>query len=276
MKVYFNTMLKDEEDILKEVLPIWKNYPVDKFVFYDDNSTDSSVEIIHSILPKEKIIIINDKLTEFNESHNRSRMLQKSRDENADFVFSIDCDELLSSNLIKDFNDILKVYEKTNLYLFWYNVVNNSLGNYRNDPAYLNNYRSFILPLKNTKNFDLSLYKYHTPRVPEVSLPISSTKDYGIIHLQAINLKYYVIKQLWYKHYEYVVWKHDINFINNRYDPVVNNLNFSPAPTPKEIIEGINFNQNVYKNLEEKKGYKKFILDNYQKDLVTFGEALIL
>lgn len=269
-------MLKNEEDLLKEVLPIWINYPIDKFIFYDDNSNDNSIEIIKSIIPRERYVILNDKLDHFNESHNRNRMLQFSREEKCDFVFSIDCDELLSSNLLKDINDVLKIYEKTNLYLFWYNVVNNSLGFYRNDPSYANNYRSFILPLKKTKNFDLNLFKYHTPRVPEIDLPVSGTKEYGVIHLQAINLKYYAIKQLWYKHYEYVTWGHEIDFINKRYDPVVNNLDFQPAITPKEIIDGINFNHNVYKNLEVKKGYSKFIEDNLQKDLITFGENFIL
>ena len=229
-------MLKNEEDLLSEVLPIWINYPIDKFIFYDDNSTDNSVEIIESIIPRERYVILNDKLDHFNESHNRNSMLQFSREEKCDFVFSIDCDELLSSNLLKDINDVLKIYEKTNLYLFWYNVVNNSLGFYRNDPSYANNYRSFILPLKKTKNFDLNLFKYHTPRVPEIDLPVSGTKEYGIIHLQAINLKYYAIKQLWYKHYEYVTWGHEIDFINKRYDPVVNNLDFVSSSYSRELI----------------------------------------
>lgn len=276
MKAYFNTMIKNEEDLLKEILPIWIDYPIDKFVFYDDNSTDESINIIRSFLPESRLIILNDKLDHFNESHNRNRMLELSRNENCDYVLSIDCDELLSSNLVKDFSQVLKIYEKTNLYLFWYNVVNNSLGYYRNDPSYQNNYRSFILPLKKTKNFDLSLYKYHTPRVPEVDLPMLATKEYGVIHLQAINLKYYATKQLWYKHYEYLTWNHEINFINNRYDPVVNNLDFKPSVTPKEIIEGINFNQNVYKNLEIKKGYYKFVKENLNLELLTFGKEFIL
>lgn len=269
-------MLKNEEEILKEVLPIWSKYPIDKFVFYDDNSSDNSIEVIRNLLPENKFIILNDRLTDFNESHNRSRMLEFSRDENCDFVFSIDCDELLSVNLINDIHKVLKIFEKTNLYLYWYNVVNNSLNNFRTDPAYLNNYRSFILPIKKTKKFDLSLYKYHTPRVPEVDLPTAATKEYGIIHLQSINKKYYAIKQLWYKHFEFVEYKHDINFINERYDHVVNNLEFLPQVTPKEIIDGIKFDNTVYKNLEDKKNYTKYIIDNLNLDLVTFGKEFIL
>lgn len=276
MKIYFNTMLKNEEEILKEILPIWYLYPVDKFIFYDDNSSDNSINIIKEFLPENKFVIINDNLEKFNESHNRSRMLEYSRNENCDYVFSIDCDELLSSNLINDISKVLKIYDKTNLYLYWYNVINNSLNNFRTDPAYINNYRSFILPMKKTKNFDLTQYKYHTPRVPEVNLPAAATKEYGILHLQSINKKYYAIKQLWYKHFEFVEYNHDVKFINDRYDPVVNNLEFFPQTTPKEIIDGIDFDNTIYKNLEEKKGYTKYIMDNLNLDLVTFGKEFIL
>lgn len=269
-------MLKNEEEILKEILPIWYLYPVDKFIFYDDNSSDNSINIIKEFLPENKFVIINDNLEKFNESHNRSRMLEYSRNENCDYVFSIDCDELLSSNLINDISKVLKIYDKTNLYLYWYNVINNSLNNFRTDPAYINNYRSFILPMKKTKNFDLTQYKYHTPRVPEVNLPAAATKEYGILHLQSINKKYYAIKQLWYKHFEFVEYNHDVKFINDRYDPVVNNLEFFPQTTPKEIIDGIDFDNTIYKNLEEKKGYTKYIMDNLNLDLVTFGKEFIL
>ena len=57
MKVALNTMVKNEEVMLSHVLPIWKNYPVDYFIFYDDNSTDNTNNIIYDLLPKEKVII---------------------------------------------------------------------------------------------------------------------------------------------------------------------------------------------------------------------------
>ena len=37
MKTAFNTMFKNEEAILPEILKIWKTYPIDLFIFYDDN-----------------------------------------------------------------------------------------------------------------------------------------------------------------------------------------------------------------------------------------------
>ena len=275
MSVFFNTMMKNEEDLLKEVLPIWEKYPVDKFVFYDDNSEDNSIDVIKSILPKDRYEILNDHLDTFSESHNRQKMLDYSRNKKVDFVFSIDVDELLSTNMLNNFNNFLNIYNTSNLLLFWYNVVNGSLSYYRNDPQYTNNYRSFILPLNKTNNLDLTQWKYHTPRVPSVNLPTMSLKKYGIIHLQALDKEFYAIKQLWYKHHEFVNYGHSIEYINNRYDPVVNNLNFNELETPKDIIEGINFDVKVFKSLIKKKVYLDFIKKNYNKQLMTFGEEYV-
>lgn len=275
MKIHFNTMMKNEEDLLKVILPIWEKYPVDKFVFYDDNSTDNSVDIIKVLLPESRVEIINDKKENFSESYNRQRILDYSRNENADFVFSIDTDELLSSNILSDFESFLKYYETNNLNLFWYNVVEDSLNKTRNDPQYRFNFRSFVLPLKHTFNLNPNDWKYHTPRVPHVNLPPTFTKKFGIIHLQAMNKKFYAIKQLWYKHYEFVNYGHSVEFINNRYDPVINNFNFESIQTPEEIVKGINFDSKIFENLLEKKEYLDFIKKHYNKLLITFGEEYV-
>jgi hypothetical protein len=275
MGVFFNTMMKNEEDLLEQVLPIWKKYPVDKFVFYDDNSTDNSVDVINKFLPKDRFVILNDKRDNFSESHNRQRMLDFSRNEKIDYVFSIDVDELLSSNIVSNFDGFLSLYKTTNVLLYWYNVVNGSLKYYRNDPMYLQNYRSFVLPMNKTRDLDLSQWKYHTPRVPTIDLPSMILKKYGIIHLQALDKEFYAIKQLWYKHHEFVHYGHSVEFINNRYDGVVHQLNFQEKETPEEIIDGIEFDSSVFKKMIEKKGYLNFIKNNYNKELITFGEDYV-
>ena len=274
MVVHANIMTKNEELLLNELLPIWVNYPVDKFIFYNDNSIDGTVNTIKSHLG-DRAVIINDNLDEFNESHNRSRMLEYSRENGATHVIAMDCDELLSDNLVTNFNEVISMYDTKDVYLYWYNVVNNTLTETRNDPSYIQNHRSFILPLKHTGKMNLGLWKYHTPRTPQITLPKTMTKKYGVIHLQSINTKFYALKQLWYKHYEYVKYKHPVNFINQRYDPVVNNLDFMPIKTPKEILGNIQFDHKVYDEMCEHKGYLKFIKENYNKGLVTFGSEFI-
>lgn len=275
MKTAFNTMLKNEERLLPEILKIWKQYPIDLFVFYDDNSTDSSIEIIKNILDSDRYIIINDKLPKFNESYQRQRMIDVSRENGVDIVFSIDCDELLTSTIVNNFHNFLNVYKNQDMHLFWYNSVNNTLSEYRTDPQYANNYRSFVLPLNKTSSLNINDWKYHTPRTPNVELIKTYNDDFGVIHLQALDKKYYAIKQLWYKHYEFVNYGHSIDFINSRYDVVVNNLQFNPKKINPELIEGIEFNTNIFAGLEVEKGYLEFIHNNYNEGLVTFGKEFL-
>lgn len=270
--VHFNTMIKNEEDLLLSLLPIWKHYPVDKFVFYDDNSTDASIEVIKSFLPPERVHIISNGGQAFNESRNRSAMLEFSREQGAEYVLAIDCDELLSANFLKNFSQVLSIYNETNLHLFWYNVADGTIKKTRQDPSYRDNSRSFVLPMKFTNKFDLSYWKYHTPRTPTVRLPYSKTKTIGVIHLQALSRKFYACKQMWYKHHEFINYQHPVELINTRYDPVVNNLDFQTVETPADILGDITFDEKIFDKILAKKGYEEFIRLNYNKGLITFGQ----
>lgn len=275
MTTAFNTMFKNEERLLSEILKTWKKYPIDLFIFYDDNSTDNSIDVIKSHLDQDRFIIVNDKLPSFNESHQRQRMIDVSRDCGVDMALSIDCDELLTSNIVNNWEEFLNIYNSQDLLLYWYNSVNNTLEQYRSDPQYVSNYRSFVLPLKHTGNLNKGDWKYHTPRTPFVNLPKSYTKDYGVIHLQAINKRFYAIKQLWYKHHEFVHYNHSVEFINGRYDGVVNNLNFNEQNINPVLIEGIEFNVEIFNELEKEKGYLDFIHKHYNESLITFGKEYL-
>lgn len=275
MKVVFNTMFKNETVLLDAVLPIWIKYPIDLFIFYDDNSTDDSLSVIEKYLPKDRFIIINDKLPFFNESYHRQKMIDVSIENNADIILSIDVDELLTSTIVAEFDVFLNFYKKYDMRLFWYNVCNDSLKYYRNDPAYQNNYRTFVLPTRNIGRLDANDWKYHTPRTPTVTLPNIITKKYGVIHLQAINKKYYAIKQLWYKHYEFIKYGHTVEFINSRYDYVVNQLNFKDTEIDQKLIDGIVFDESIFNNLAVEKGYLKFIHEHYNEKLITFGKEFL-
>jgi glycosyltransferase involved in cell wall biosynthesis len=111
MGVVFNTMVKNESIMLDNILPIWDKYPIDYFIFYDDNSIDETCEIIEKHLDKDRFIILNDRLPKFNEGYQRQRMLDEARNKKFDFVFSIDADELLSSSIVNNFDSFLKNYE---------------------------------------------------------------------------------------------------------------------------------------------------------------------
>ena len=77
---------------------------------------------------------------------------------------------------------------------------------------------------------------------------------------------------MWYKHYEFVNYNHSVEMINNRYDGVVNNLNFNPQKIDESLIRGINIDASIFDGLEIEKGYLDFIHQNYNEKLITFGK----
>ncbi len=273
MTTFANVMIKDEAILLAALAPYWLEYPLDKWVFYDDNSTDGTTEVIRDIFG-ERAVVINDSLVAFSESHNRSRMFEYSREHRAKFVISIDADELMSANLVSNFEEVLLENEQYDVQYYWFNVVE-SLAKIRQDPMYVRNFRTFILPVQACAAFDTTLFKYHTPRTPRVRLQQTFEHERGFIHLQSINKRYYALKQLWYKHFEFKEWGHPVDYINTRYDSVVNGLQFNEIKTPKAVIDGIKFDASIYDEVEKVKGYRQYVLDNYQPALVTFGKEYL-
>ena len=56
---------------------------------------------------------------------------------------------------------------------------------------------------------------------------------------------------------------------------LVNNLDFMSIKTPEKILGDIKFDCTVYDRMCEHKGYLKFIKENYNKDLITFGSQFL-
>ena len=274
--IYFNTMVKNEEVLLDTILPIWKTYEVDKFVFFDDNSQDKSLEIIRSHIPEKKIKILNFENKNFNESRNRQLMLDYSKEDGAEYIAAIDCDELLSSNLAENLKNFLPHFNKNNIFLYWFNVINNNLSDIRNDGYYKNAYHLFLAHKNNLNNLNYKNFNYHSSwRMLPASSNFFITKEIGIIHLQAMNLKYYALKQLWYKHYEYKYYKYTPELINQRYDQNINYLNFELLKCSANIYKNLKINSEIFDKVLESKKYKKFILDNYEEKLITFGKEYL-
>ena len=58
MNIHFNTMVKNEALLLDHVLPIWKTYSVDQFVFYDDEELYDSSD--NEITDDEDVELVDD------------------------------------------------------------------------------------------------------------------------------------------------------------------------------------------------------------------------
>lgn len=274
-KVHANVVFSNECVLLKHMVPIWNTYPVDEWVFYDDNSTDNSVQILSQL--NSKVTIINDNITgPFNETYSRNRLLEYSRDNGAEFVIALDADEFISTNALEEFDTFLNLHKEVDLEPYWYNFVED-VHHIRQDPMYVNNYKSFVMHVPNTRSFkEFREVNIHCARTAPSNLKKVQTKKYGLMHLQALNRKFYALKQLWYKHWEY----HDFNIhpriLNMKYDPVVNMLNFNKTKIPNELIKNIEIDANIFDELLEIKGYKKYVLENLVPELITFGQEYLI
>lgn len=281
MKKYFNTSFQNEAPLFEHTLPIWATYDIDKFIFFDDHSVDGGAETIYRILGKDRAIVLNKPDLEYDDSHcvGRQMMLDLSRQEGADFVFCLDADELLSTNLKLNINDILttSLNEQTVIYLYWFNHINYSFKQTRCDGYYSRCFHPFVIPTNHSGDFATTSKEHHSFwRTPTIHFSNSvATQNFGIVHLQMINTNYYVYKQLWYKHYEHIKYGFDENYINNRYDNNINYLNFEYFETPNDVISDIQFDISIFDTLIDHKGYREYIRKHFNPKLVTFGQSYI-
>lgn len=275
MTVHANVPFNNEAILLKHLVPIWNTYPIDEWVFFNDRSTDDSVEIVKQLDAKVTVIDNTTAIAggEWHETKCRQAMLDYSKNNGAKYIFALDADEFISSNMVKEWDNVLGFAQQYTLGTYWYNFVDD-VHHIRQDNQYLENYKTFIMHVPSVADFSGNLLK-HTPRTTPSNLPDIRTKKYGLMHLQSMNVKFYALKQLWYKHWEYHVENRPIHFINNRYDPVVNGLNFNKTKIDDGLVDGVSLDQNIFDELLEVKGYKKYILDNLVPELVTFGKEYL-
>ena len=264
MKVYVNTLVKNEATLLKHVLPYWARYPVDKFMFWDDGSTDNTTDVIMDKIGDRAEIHYTD--SHFNESSHRNFLAGTSKDEGADLIISLDCDELLGYSFVLNFDQVCKEALRYNLGTYQCNVVNNSLSFMRQDPAYINNFRFFLIPTARMGSLATSEFGIHrSEREPFIDLQKVISKEICFIHLQAMNRKFYAMKQVYYKVDQMLNPNNDTTKIIKNIDEACNNLQFNEILTPVEYIGGWNFDSSVFDKILEERKYEKIIRDYLDK-----------
>jgi len=274
MIIHANVQVKNEEVLLEKILPIWETYPIDRWVFFNDGSTDNTSNLIRSVLGT-KAHIIEGENKKYNPAKNKSEMLNYSRESDASHVVALDADELISSNIVNEFHKMVELSSKYNILYYRFEAVGD-INHHRAEPAYEKNFRNFIFPLSFTGEFTNEGMSAHNLKSPPVYLPPTLTRDAGIIHLSSINKEHYALKNLWYKHKEYKEELMSVSEINSAYDKLINNLEFNIEETPKKITKGISFDASVFEEVARAKRYKEYVVQNSVPDLITFGKEYLI
>ena len=112
-KIYANVMIQNESTILPHVYNYWKNYPVDKWIFYDDCSTDNSLKILKKF---KNIKVVKNRIKKFksaplNQIHGLCQLFKISK---GDIIFLLDSDDEFKKNKIVEINKIFKRNNKIN------------------------------------------------------------------------------------------------------------------------------------------------------------------
>jgi glycosyltransferase involved in cell wall biosynthesis len=271
--IHLHSMVKNEELFLQKVIPIWKEYPVDKYVFLDDGSTDRTIEVIQDLLGL-RAVVLHRPFTYFHEAANRQTMLDYSFGR-AEWVLALDADEILTSGFFDSIEDYTELLNGARLEFYCFNVCNEGRS-FRQDPAYVDNYLTFLFAPQSKQHFDLNRDRYHSSkRYPKCDKSVVKANSLGVIHLQAFSKDFYLLKQLWYKHFEYIKYSRDITSINRQYDYVVNGGDFREVPMPKHLAVSLDLHEEFFGEIELRKGYKSFIRNHFNRDLCTFGSDLI-
>lgn len=282
MKIQINSQVKDESLVLEKTLLFWKEYPVDKFIFCNDHSSDTTEEVIKDIL-KDRALVHNLDTAQYEEGTNRSYLLEYSRKDGADIVISIDADEILSASFLDNFDRIMEVAIVKRLNVYQFNV-GGAFRKLRQDPKYIGNFRDFLFPVKHSLPMNPSLNafamrgRHKTPRSPIINLPLVylNPDKGGFIHLQAMNRRFYAFKQLYYKVFEYKEFGTAPSEINRNYDPVMNGLDFQEIDMPSHVIrDDWSFDPSVFDKLLEQRGYEEYVKKYGVEELFTFGKEYL-
>jgi hypothetical protein len=267
------TITKNECFLLKEMLPIWSKY-ADGFLFYNDDSTDDTLEFLEQNKEKYNILsIINRR--EDNSKHLKmeSNMRQQLYDEAlkyTDKIICMDSDEYLESDLTKEnLENILDQATDCTFYLQWVQYASKDtvrvdgswkwtptdrIGKYNQRALYPTS-QSHSLHLPQTTNAQIF--------PPDVMY---------IAHLQWLDKRWVGVKQYYWKVWDYINRLiHNVKTIGSEgYDHSVNNFEWEYAYAPKEL----RVREDIYKVQDMKKNDKLLLIQEYTQkyDIPNLGD----
>jgi len=212
----------------------------DGIVFYDDHSTDNTLEIISS---KKELLKIKRILTaskwDHDEGRNRNKLLAAGREIGGTHFICLDDDEILTANFIHNENLrnlILSLKPGDCIQLRWFQLWRHN-KEYRTDGSiWGNRYYRFIFCDQQEVQYDHK--KAHESRIPD-SLSgktirlISNSR--GVVHYNFANWENVLVKQFWYMCLERTLYpEKPVEEINNQYGESIDETGLETEPAPSE------------------------------------------
>jgi regulator of extracellular matrix RemA (YlzA/DUF370 family) len=232
------TRTRNECFLLKEMLPLWSKY-ADGFVFFNDDSTDDTLEFLEQNKEKYNILSIitkrDDIIGELKiESDDRQQLFDEAY-KYTNKIICMDSDEYLESDITKEqLESILDNEDDCKFYLEW--VQYTSEDTIRIDSHWNQNHTDRIGKFKEGSLFPpRQMHSLHLPSTRD-SKAIPRDIMY-IAHLQWLDKRWVGVKQYFWKVTDYVnKLLHNADVVGaEAYDHSVNNFQWLYTPAPRKL-----------------------------------------
>jgi glycosyltransferase involved in cell wall biosynthesis len=209
MKIIATLAVKNEEWCLEHCLKSLSF--VDEIIAVDDDSTDSTLDILKKY--NCKIVSFNTKSKLYwREYETRTMLLEKARESLATHIISIDGDESCSELFIKNARDILlKLKPGQSLELEWLNLC--SEDTYKKPEIF----KSFVFCDDKVSTFTPGFIGISRVPISNEIRPLRISDGNLIFHYQFINREQYIYKQVWYMILDLLKGERSAKRINNMY-----------------------------------------------------------
>lgn len=251
------TLTKNESFLLKEMLPLWRKY-ADGFVFYDDGSTDDTVEFLESVKDEYNILaIIRGEKRDADQSlavetDMRGALFQEAK-KYTNYITCLDTDEYFDGEITKEELERLLADNPDHNFLFRW-IQYTDLNTIRVDGPWRWNFKDRAGSYISEANFDRTVrHSLHLPPTINGAKQIDSNKLF-IAHLQWVSKKWVGVKQYYWKVTDYIHKKIHSEYVYDptAYDASVNNFNWE--------YESFHYDLKVNSDIFNKQN----ILDNYK------------
>lgn len=262
------TRTKNEAFLIKELLPLWAKY-ADGFVFYDDGSTDDTIEFLTKNKEKYNILEIltrdeeEDYIKKLKMETDERQLLYDTALKYSNKIICCDTDEYLDGDMTKEeLNQLLDQNLNTIFYLQW--VQYTSTNTIRIDGPWGNNFKVRIGSYTSRGDFgSAQMHSLHLP-LTEKSQAIEPQKLF-IAHLQWMSKRWVGVKQYFWKLNDYINSKiHGAQVIDSyAYDVSVNNFNWEYINYPISL----KVDEKIYDKQDIKNNYKLEYIKKYTLEL---------